>query len=244
MARGTDFTTLIKMYRTEAGQSSSVAAGVDYQDTIIQKLQRVQQMLYDDYDWPFMRNDWPIQLQAGQRFYDLPTEVGFPGLLVLNTDRIEQAWIDYSGRPTPITRGIGQQQYAQYNSNNGEAAGPARRWDVKRSTDYKEQIEIWPIPVDNTNKFWLRGFKKLRPLVAPADVADLDDILITLTAAAETLAKLGSKDATRVANAASHRLTQLKGQSKGGARMINMAGSNRPNMNLGRTIIRIGSETN
>lgn len=244
MARGTSLTTLIQMLRAEAGHSTSVAAGIDNEAALIQKIQRVQAMLYDDYDWPFLRDDWSFQLEQGQQFYDLPVEGGFPGLTALNSERIEEAWIDYSGRPIPIDRGIGQPQYAQYNSAKGEAASPARRWDIKRSSDTKEQIEIWPIPTDDTNTFWLRGIKKLRPLVAPADVADIDDILIVLTAAHEILARQKSADASKVEAAAARRLAQLKGRTKGGTRMINLAGSNNPNRNLGKTIIRIGSQTN
>lgn len=244
MARGTTLTQLLVMLRAEAGHSTSVAAGIDNEDALIQKLQRVQQMLYDEYDWPFMMNEWDIAMQAGDRYYDFPIESGFPGLTVINLESTINAWIDYSGRPIPLTRGIGQRQYAQYNSNNDERAGPVRRWDIKRTTDAKEQIEVWPIPADNTNTLWLHGKKKLRPLVAASDVCDIDDIAIVLTAASEILARQKAADSTKVETAAAVRLRQLKGRTKGGGRMITMSGSSADNRNLGKTIIRIGSSTN
>lgn len=245
MSRGTTLVELITMVRAEAGQSTSVAAGQDNQASIIQKIQRTQQMLYDDYDWSFMRNDWDIALQAGQRYYDMPTEAAFPGATVVNFDRITFTTIDYSGKPTPIERGIDWIQYAQYNSDNGEQASPARRWDVKRSTDATEQLEIWPIPDDNTQIFTIRGIKHLRPLVAMSDVADLDDILITLTVAAEILARAGAKDAMKVEAAAAKRKAQLQGLSQGNSLQVNMAGPRDPHLsNRGKTIIRIGSQTN
>ena len=241
--RGQNLTTLFAMLRAECGHSTSVAAGIDNEAALLQKLQRTQVMLYDEYDWPFMMNEWDIQMQGGVRYYDFPTEAGFPGSTVINLEGTVEAWIDYSGRPIPLDRGIGQRQYAQYNSNAPvpDQANPVRRWDIKRSSDNTEQIEVWPIPADNTNILWLKGKKKLRPLVAPSDVADLDDQLIVLTAAAEILARQGAKDAPKVEAAASARLKQLKMRTKGGTKMFTLTGKNPGNSNLGKTIIRIGS---
>lgn len=246
MARGTTLTQLLVQLRAEAGHSTSVAAGIDNEAALIQKLQRTQQMLYDEYDWPFMIKEFPINLAATQQYYDFPTEAGFPGLTAIEEEGIQEVWIDYSGRPIPLTRGISQREYAQYNSllANPDKASPVRKWDIKRSTDAKEQIEVWPIPTDNTQILTLKGKKKLRPLVAASDVAELDDILIVLTTASEILTRDKKADAKKVEGAAAARLAQLKGRSKGGTRMINMAGANRSNNNLGKTIIRIGSQTN
>lgn len=243
MARGTSLSTLFMMLRAECGHSTSVAAGIDNEASLLQKLQRTQIMLYDEYDWPFMMNEWEIPMAAGVRYYDFPTEVGFSGLTAINLEGVIEAWIDYSGRPIPLMRGIGQFQYAQYNSNAPvpDQADPVRAWDIKRSTDDKEQIEVWPIPSGNTNILWLAGKKKLRPLVAASDVADLDDQLIVLTAAAEILARQKSADASKVEAAAAARLKQLKSATKGGTRMITLTGRHSRNSNFGKTIIRIGS---
>lgn len=243
MARGTNLTQLLVMLRAESGHSTSVAAGIDNEAALIQKLQRTQVMLYDDYDWPFMMNDWEIPLVAGQRYYDFPTEAGFPGGTVVNLEGTISMWVDYSGRPVPLTRGIGQPQYAQTNSNNGEKSSPVRRWDIKRVADNREQIEVWPVPVDNTESIWLHGKKKLRPLIAASDVCDIDDLAIVLTAAAEILARADKKDAPKVEAAAAARIKQMKGRTKGGGRQINMAGPKGVG-NLGKTVIRIGSQTN
>jgi hypothetical protein len=232
------------MLRAEAGHSTSVAAGIDNEAALIQKVQRTQQMLYDEYDWPFMMNEWPIDLAAGQRYYDFPVEAGFPGNTVINLESTVSVWVDYSGRPIPLDRGIGQRQYAQTNSNNGETGSPVRRWDIKRTVDANEQIEVWPIPSDNTQDIWLHGKKKLRPLIAASDVCDIDDLAIVLTAAAEILTRQKAADATKVEAAAAARIRQLKTRTKGSTRMITMSGSSAQNQNLGKTIIRIGSTTN
>lgn len=248
MARGTQLQELINMVRAEAGQSTSVAAGRDNRPALVQKIQRVQELYHLDYDWPFLRETFPITLNASQRFYDLPTLTLLDNATAhLDMERIEEVAIDYSGRPVPIDRGIDFVQYAQYNSNllpTPDTASPARRWDIKRTSAASEQIEIWPIPTDNTQILTFKGICRLRPLIANEDVADLDDMLIVLTVAAEILARQGSKDATKVEGAAIARYKGLKGRVKGASRMFTMSGSSAKNSNLGKTIIRIGSQTN
>jgi len=248
MARGVTLTQMIADLRAEVGHSTSSAAGKDVEASLKRKLVRTQIMLYDDYDWPFLREKWAIgtagKLSAGQRYYDFPTEAGFPGN-VINLERLEHVTINYSGKPVPLDRGISWEQYAQYNSDNNEGASPVRRWDVKRTTDDKEQIEVWPIPVDDTQILEITGIKSLRPLISNSDVCDLDDVAIVLTAAAEILARAKSADTNDVKAAAAARIKQMKGRVKAKSRMINLAGSpDSWRTNRGKTIIRIGSQSN
>lgn len=248
MARGTQLQAILGMVRAEAGQSPSVAVGVDNRPALIQKIQRTQELYHTDYDWPFLREDFPITLATNQRFYDLPhNTLTDASISYLDMERIEEVAINYSGRPSGIDRGIGFQEYAQYNSeaSSPDIASPARRWDIKRTSAGSEQIEVWPIPADNTQILTFRGIRRLRTFVADSDVADLDDLLIALTVAAEVLARAGAKDAGKVEAAAAARYKQLKDRAKGASRMITMSGSSaRNNGNLGKTIIRIGSTTN
>lgn len=245
MPRGTTLTELIRQLRTEAGQASTqTQIGGDYEATLIQKLRRTQQMLYDDYDWPFLRIKCPINLGSGQRYYDLPFDPNDESSQ-MDMERIEHVTINYSGKPTLLEKGISWEQYAQYNSDNGEQASPCRRWDIKRTSAQNEQIEAWPIPTDDTQLMEFTGIKKLRSLVFSTDVADLDDIVIVLTAASEILAKAGSKDAAKIEAAAAARLKQLKARTKGASRPVNLASNvNTSLSNRGKTIIRIGSQTN
>jgi len=249
MPRGTSLTELLTMLRAEAGHSTNVAVGVDNVPALMQKLVRAQTMLYDEYDWPFLRETFQVPLQQNTRYYDLPTSSTTNSKL--NMERIEEVAINYSGRPVPIDRGIDFVQYAQYNSDEAQTASPCRCWDIKSTRDSStatntttDQIEVWPIPTDNTQILSFRGIRQLRPLVNPSDVCDLDDILIVLTAAAEILARAKLADADEVKKAASARLAQMKIRTKGASRDINLAGSTDTRSNLGRTIIRIGSQTN
>lgn len=247
MARGNSLQAIIAMVRAEAGQSASVAAGVDNLPALIQKIQRVYELYYVDYDWPFLRNDFPLDLAAGQRFYDMPSiTLQDDSTATLSSQRIEAVAINYSGKPVPIERGISFEQYAQYNSedpDNPEMASPARRWDIKRTSADVEQVEIWPIPTDSTQQLIFRGIKGRRRFVAMDDPCDLDDQMIALTVAAEILTRQGAKDAPMLERAAAARYKQLKGRSKSASRTITMSGKSAARSNSG-TIIRIGSQSN
>jgi len=206
MARGTQFSTLISMLRSELRRSNSVAVGVDDLYTLKQTLVRTQAVLYDGYDWPFLRQvSAPITLSAGQRYYDVPTAFNF--------DRIEEAVTFFSGQPQRITRGIGFEDYALHNPDNDVRSDPVQKWDI-RWDSAKEQIEVWPIPISNNCTMQYRAIRKLRQLVNDEDPADLDDHLIVLFCAAELGAGAGMKDAGAKLQMAQQRLTTLKGNAK------------------------------
>ena len=214
MARGSQLLTLVTMLREEVGRATSVAVGIDDMPMLKQKLKRSQEILYDDYDWPFLRQVFPLKaLSAGEQYYDFPTD--------LNVERVEQVHVWYSNFPQPLTRGIGVKEYAIYNSNTGVTSEPAMRWDV-RWTGTAEQFEIWPIPTSNTQTIQFTGIRNLRALVSDSDVADLDDQAIVLTAAAEILAKQGNQSAPDVGKLAMGRIRQIKGLQRGAARTRRM----------------------
>lgn len=214
MARGSQLLSLIQMLREEVGRATSVAVGIDDVPMLKQKLKRTQEMLYDDYDWPFLRKIFPLRdLSAGERYYDFPSD--------LNVERIEQVHLWYSGLPKPLTRGISVAEYAIYDSNSDIQQEPAMRWDVFW-TGVREQYEIWPIPVTNSQQIQFTGIRKLRTMVSDSDVADIDDLAIVLTCAAEILRKQENESAADVGKLAKARINQVKGLQRGGARARRM----------------------
>lgn len=181
MARGTQLLELVTMLRDESGRDNSVAVGVDETSTLKQILRRVQNTLYEKHDWPHLRTVFDrIPLQAGERYYDFPD--------TLNFDRVEDVAVWDGALPRPITRGIGFDEYATYDSENDVRADPALRWDV-RWRETKEQIEVWPVPASNNLSLQFIGIRKCRAMIENADVCDLDDHMIVLFAAAELLPK-------------------------------------------------------
>lgn len=222
MARGTQLLKLVEMLREEVSRATSVAVGNDDLAGLKNKLSRTQEVLYDEYDWPFLQEVFPAKtLQAGERYYDFPD--GMNPERISDNDNPDDPGVViwYSNLPRPIQRGIGFREYAIYNSDAGVRQEPALAWDV-RWTGTSEQFEIWPIPVSNTTTIQFKGVRTLRPLISDSDVCDLDDQLIVLFSAAEILARQGSASAPGVATLATRRLARVKGRSKAATKTYRM----------------------
>ncbi len=229
MARGTQFGQLIEQFRNEARQSNQLSVGADSEAHVKQLLARTQRLLYERHFWPFLRVVSTIPLAAGQRYYNVPAG--------MNIDRVEHVVVVQDSQPVTIERGIDFGEYAQYDSDNDERAAPVERWDL-RWTGAATQIEAWPIPDNNSDKLMFKGMRPLRPLIALTDVADLDDDLIVLFAAAEELAAQKAKDADRKAQLAQAHLVSLLANAQSGSSTVQMGlGSSRGR--IGRTTVRV-----
>lgn len=203
--RGQQLTRILAGLRAELSRSTDVAIGTDDSEILIQRLRRTQEKLYADFDWPFLRRVFPpVPLQAGQRYYDLPDK--------LNVERVEQAAVWYDRRPLPVERGIGFDDYLIFNSDLGDRATPALKWDV-RDVDGATQIEIWPLPTDNAQTLQFIGIRELQPFRDGNDLADLDDNLIIGFAAARLLAKAESADARETLTEAQQHYAKLKARA-------------------------------
>jgi hypothetical protein len=219
----------VTMLRDETGRADSVAVGVDDVPQLKQILRRWQDTLYDKHDWSFLRTVFDrIPLQAGQRYYDMPA--------LLNIDRIEDVACWDGSIPREMTRGIGFREYASYDSESDVRADPALRWDV-RWTGTREQIEVWPVPASNDLELQFIGIRKPRALIANADVADLDDHMIVLYAAAELMPK-GSELAKLKLDLAADRFNVCKGKAAGRGETFRM-GSGPVQSERGRVTVRV-----
>lgn len=205
MARGRLLSTLLDDYRSECRLSLNPAHNVQDRQRQVQHLQRVQRFFYDDFDWPHLRVERIVRVEAGVRYYALPDDI--------ELERLQQVQVRDANEWVVCPPGIGPAQYATYDSDEDE-----RSWPVERYAIYEDdRIELWPIPdrtaaetgFDGTLKFI--GIRRLRKLVDDSDVADLDDRLIVLHAAAERLAADGAKDAGVKQEAAQRLYTKLRG---------------------------------
>ena len=231
MARGTQFLSLITDLRAELRRSSSIAVGVDDLDSLKQVINRVYQTLVMQYDWPHLRRIFTAtDLAAGQRYYDFPTD--------LVPERVLRAVVWYSNIPNDLPRGIDFEQYASYDSDSGDRAEPALRWDV-RWTGSKEQIEIWPIPNTNDQTVQFSGVHNTPPLVANANLCLLDDHLVVLFCAAEMLAAQGGEDAPLKLSAAQGHLKMLQARSSGGTTGYQLGLGRTPTTTANRATVRI-----
>jgi hypothetical protein len=203
MARGKTLLKLLQDLRAEIRASGNAAHNASAREGQVVLLNRVQEDLYDRHDWPLLRVERTIDVQAGQRYYDTPDDI--------NLDRLECIEVRYGQQWCKLGYGIDSSHYSTWDSDLDERSWPVERWQIYEG----EQIELWPVPAENADtvsldgRLKLTGIKKLQPMVADDDIAVLDDRLIVLYAAAETLAASGGKDAGPKLNMAQQRERML-----------------------------------
>lgn len=181
MARNTTLSALRDQLRAEIGASPNVSMGVNYVPQMNHILNRVQERLWTEYDWPFLHTEVDFQSIDGQRYYNLPNEI--------NPDRIKKIMVSWNDYWYCCENGITEAHYNIVNSDIGDKQDEVRRW---RLTDNDTKIELWPIPESDTQKLRVFAYKSFNKMVSDSDRALLDDTLIVLYAAAEILA--GMKD--------------------------------------------------
>lgn len=220
MARGTTLTRLLDELRAEARLSLNPAHNNQVRDQHIILLQREQQRLWEDYNWPHLRVERYIPMEQGQRTYDLVAAKNRAGETRndLSFDRVEKVEFKTDGIWRPLGYGITGSHLTIYDSNLNATGWPVMYWE--RSEE--DQVEVWPIPdqsgtTDQDSETYQEGYLKftgirnLNPLVADADRADLDDRLLVLYAAGNILAAETAPDAQIKLEAANKHYNRLKG---------------------------------
>lgn len=203
MARGTSLGALVTKLRVAARYDPNPALSLNMMPLFIQTLQDQQERLYDEFDWPFLQIHPDKVMAAGQRYYDVPTQ--------LNLERIQRVDIHYGGKWFPVERGISLDDYNSMDSDGAARADPVTKWDVI-DTGTGSQVEVWPVPATNGGLLRFTGIRKLKPLVANSDVADLDDQVIVLYAAGELLGGAKNPAAQLKFEQGKHRLSTLHGR--------------------------------
>lgn len=231
MARNNQFLNLVTMLRSELGRSANVAVGVADITRLKYQINKAYSFLYKDHDWPhLMRLFTPIELQAGQRYYDLPAE--------LNYDRIDSAYTYYGSQPQKVFRGIDMSHYSAYNSEQGARSSPAMRYDL-RDVGGDEQIEAWPIPSTNTDILQFYGIRAAPTLVNDADLCLLDDYMVVLKAAFSLTTN--ADDRRRIAAEFTDLYTVEKANSKSDVRSIRLGLGQEEKDHRLPVVVRVGS---
>ncbi len=206
MSRKTTLVKLLDMLRVAARLSLNPAHNAQNRSAQVSALQTEQERLWEDFDWPHLRVERQVPLQAGQRYYDTPSDI--------NIDRIERIELFTNGRWMQLLPGIDAEHYTAWNSDLDQRSWPPRRWKLHEDED----IEIWPISDTNGDAATLEGYLKfigirnLNPLVDDADRADLDDAMLVNYVAAAMLAASGAKDAKLKLDSATSRYAKLRGR--------------------------------
>lgn len=201
MARGTQLSALVDALRAEIGASTNVAMGVNTLPALKQLLNRVQQQLWEGFDWPFAFIERDEQMVNGQRYYTFDPEIDF--------GRISSAHVKYSSSWRPLEYGIGIEQYNSSDPAEGDKQDPPTHWRHYEGN----QFEVWPMPSSNECVVRFKAIKKCPLMINDSDVALLDDNLIVMYAAAELLARAKSEDAAAKNTVAERLFQKLKGQT-------------------------------
>lgn len=185
--RGATFASLISDLRDELRRANTPSASPDDEGSLRRTINRVYRTLYLKHDWDHLKKLFPkITLNAGQRYYDVPTGLEF--------DRILEAKVWWNGSALPVERGIEFSDYEVYNPELNERTAPIVKWDVRWMTT-KEQLEVWPLPDTTAQYFQFHGLQRIDPLVSATDKCLLDSDMVVAFAAAELLKAQKSDDA-------------------------------------------------
>ena len=207
MARNVTLGELIDDVRAEAGHSLQANLGTAMREVLVKIIQRQQRRLWEDFDWPFLRVERDVAAQAGQRYYNFPTD--------LTIERLEKIEFKWGDRWHKLEYGIGPTEYDLYDSDRDVRSWPIYRWKEAENN----QIEVWPIPSRNGSTpaadgmIRFTGIRNLRPLVSERDRADLDDTLLVLYSAAEILAREKAADAGLKLQMAERHYQRLKARN-------------------------------
>ena len=181
---------LLTMLRAEVGHSTNVAHGVNDRDTLLYIINRTQDELAEQYNWPMLNVDRDVPVAIGQRYYPYPDDLPF--------ENIEKAWLVWNTLYHEIYYGIRPEDFILWNSDKGFTSWPVQRY---RHHPDDNTFELWPIPdqapvssgVAASVRF--RGPMLVKPMIQDADYCTLPYRPILLFAAGEVLAREKAADA-------------------------------------------------
>jgi len=203
---------LLNMLKVHTGHNPAVGTAND--TVFYQILSDVQRWLASEWDWPFLRTRFDVTLKASTRFFSMPT--------ALDTQRPIKVEVKYNQAWQEVDYGIGSDEYNDVDSDLGTTLDPVQRWQwgtqqsATSETSEQGQFEVWPIPASDGQILRFTGQRVPVSLVGSdgnpttSAVADLDDELIVLFAAAELLARYDQKDAQIKLTRAQQRLLKLR----------------------------------
>lgn len=204
------FGEVVQMTRNEARLSTNTSRGVDHLEHIRQIIRRNVVQLAEDFDWVHLnlKKDSAVGrvlLQAGLKSYAFPT--------ALNVNKISQAYVRFGNVWQRVNYGITYEHYSAFSPDLNQRTDPVTNWQFYSDIEF----EVWPLPATNgvandTNEFAFEGQRKTDSLLQDSDKVDMDDILVSLLAAAEILAgnnqKLAAQQKSELAVA---RLLRVRG---------------------------------
>lgn len=213
---------MLDAVRMEARISQNPAHGVTLRDPHTYLINRVQDELFLNFDWPALKVSKFIDIAEGQRYVAYPDGMSF--------ETLEGVWaLDAGGDYRPLLSGIGPDQINEYDPEKIEdRTHPLRRFahysEPNEATNHS-LFEVWPVP-DQATRIYVKGRRLPKKLTEDAHRSEIDGPAIVLHVAAELLAGQKAEDAGLKLNKAQERVRSLKiRQNTGGSQVTNLAGN-------------------
>jgi hypothetical protein len=235
MARNIQFSELVIDLRAELRRSGSPAVGVEDLPVLKRTLNHNYKLIHLMKDWEFLKLRKSITLNAGQRYYDIPSGI--------DLERIKKFKVKYGDQFLPVIRGIELDDYNIHDSDDDERSAPVLKWDFNYDADTNTpQIEFWPIPDDNAQVARIQSYAAISPLVNDTDVCLLESEIVVLYSAAELLQSVKADDAVAKRDLANEmmRLTAIH-TAKSGGQSTSIGGSRPDQSSYSRATVRISS---
>jgi hypothetical protein len=230
MARGKQLSQVVESLENECRLSTATSRGIDNREFLKHVIRRMQELLYDSYDWPFLKAEKAVSrktLAAGQRYYDFPAGISRDRIINVHNQFGTSIWV-------PIEQGITPEHYTAFDSDSGARADPVLHWDYHGAS----QFEVWPTPASSGGQIWFEALVPLPALTQESDALVLDDIVVYMHCAAEILASGNQKDAQAKLTQGQDRLRKLLGHVSSKKRIV-LGGSSGGNDRKGKTALRV-----
>lgn len=182
MAIGITLAELVYDLRAETGASTNAAQGTNALPMLKRTLKKVQEKLYQDFLWTHLRDNVDENLQVNERFYSYDPRINFTRIFGVYA-KANDFW-------TPVSYGIGPEQYNQFDSEQSDNWSLPLRWRNKPVG----QFEVWPVPSVENITLRFDCVLALPPFIADTDKCSIDSELLIMFAAAQILKRLKSAD--------------------------------------------------
>ena len=143
MARFQQLQELITKVRLDLGEDPEVSRG-RFTDTMLKReINRVQNVLWTAYDWPFKFREWAIPLTKDESFYELPDAVDIEG--------IQDMLVCNGGTCQPLIFGFGNAVFNNGSCYSTNTTGLVSLWRLHEPDEgrTRSMVEVWPTPIED-----------------------------------------------------------------------------------------------
>lgn len=169
-------------------------AGIVNSPLIDSMILSAQNQLYEQFDFLELKRIYESSTGSNQSLYDYPVDC--------NVERIQGIWTKWNGIYYPLT------EHIDASDRGWNPGGPPQKYERR------DQIEIWPVPADNSYSLRIEYIKTLDSLVASSDRVSIRDELVFLHALSNAKAHYRQTDAATYSSQLDALLLKMRAQHR------------------------------